>query len=137
MDNQKFSEIQSTLVPFPIIYGSYETYSTKIVPSQENEWRHIIFFPGTALKYPNFTNSQNTAKSLLSIFELKNIAAKIYPISHRLDPIFPEATSDSLEILEIIIKNNQLKSVYLLTWSAGCCHLEPALALLKKFQCKV
>jgi hypothetical protein len=74
---------------------------------------------------------------MLSIFSLKNIPAKIYPVSHRMNPIFPEATADTLEILEILIKKNQIKSVYLITWSAGCCHLEPALELLKKFQCKV
>jgi hypothetical protein len=54
-----------------------------------------------------------------------------------MNPIYPEATADTIEILEILIKKNQLKSVYVITWSAGCCHLEPALDLLKKFKCNV
>lgn len=36
LDNQKFSELQSALISFKIISGSYETYSTKIKPESEN-----------------------------------------------------------------------------------------------------
>lgn len=62
--------------------------------------------------------------SLLGIFELKNLPARVYVISHRLNPVFPEATSNTIEMLELILNEEKLKCVFILTWSAGCCHLE-------------
>ena len=86
-----------------MFHGSYEKYSTSIEPESASYWLNILLFPGTAFKFSNKLNAEYTARSLLGILELKNLPARVYVISHRLNPIFPEATSDTIEMLDLIL----------------------------------
>jgi hypothetical protein len=42
-----------------------------------------------------------------------------------------------LEMLDIILEDYELRKVYIMTWSAGCCHLPKFIEMLSKSQCNV
>lgn len=77
--------------------------------------------------------------------ELKNIPTKIHAVSHRLHAVFPEAVEDTLEMVEVILdqykgegkSEDEIHEVSILTWSAGCCHLQKVIELLEKRKIKI
>jgi membrane-anchored protein YejM (alkaline phosphatase superfamily) len=82
-----------------------------------------MLLPGTAFKFCNHLNAEATAKALLSKLDAKNIAFKIHTIAHRINPIYPQALLDTLSMVKILVKEERIKRLTIITWSSGCCNL--------------